>query len=279
MRVRTAVVAFLAVALSAGAPAAQSAVSLAQVLGIISHLDTASLISISFWASASNPQPPEMTLSDLDRAEVDTLALAPVQRDALLAWLNHGGRTKLYAVGATDAQIGPCQPDIDLRTCHVSASTQTAQSPSPAAAPASLGEITAVPLQIVAAPDASGIDLLGGFAAVQTTGAQFIHCVAFRNHTQKTGAAITFTYKLLASSGTVLEAGSDILVGSFPAGFHVDGPSTADELAAAQQSGRPLPSNCWSKTIDASGPSLKQLASVSIEVSSVTYEDGSHWSL
>lgn len=253
--------------------AAQPSAKLVEILTTISHFDDASLIAISYWASASNPQAPDVELTDLDRVQTESLQLAPAERDALFTWLNHGGRDKLYAVGASDAQIGQCQKLIDEKSC-AGAQGQTVAAPGLATA-GSHG----LALHLTPSDPSSGVELEGGFAAV--SGASILtDCIGFKNTSTKTAAAITFTYQILDPNGSVLEAGSDIVVGSFTPGAVVTAP---DPSAANGWSGSggtsPQPSNCWVKASGQSDPALSSGSGFAVEVASVTYEDGTHWSL
>jgi hypothetical protein len=243
--------------------AAPQTVTLPQVLAQIARLDEASLIAISNWASYPNPEAPDTSMSDLDSAEIAALKLSPQEQQALFTWLQHGGRSKLHALGISDAQIGPCQPMID--TGCASATVALAPQPGP-------HELAFQPQ----AQSAAGVDVSGGFAVLSADASTLTHCISFRNRTHKTISAITFTYKLLSPAGAVLSAGSDVVVGSFQAGSQIASLSSAGELASATAGGEPPPANCWTKAVaPASGQGAA--AAFSVLVSSVTYEDGSRW--
>ena len=271
----------LALVLLGAAQAAPSA-SLEQILASIEHFDDASLIALSYWASYPNPQAPDTPLTDLDRVQVKALTLAPPERDALFSWLDHGGRTKLYALGVTDNDIGPCQALIDLgcRKPQSSVAESLAQGgagTNSAAAPPAIRRDLLFAIA-GAASSASGITLERGFAVMDTSSDMLTHCVTFRNTTAKTAAALTLTYAILGRSGEVLTAGSDILVGSFTAGSEIKAPQTFDEFAQVSLAGS-VPTNCWKKSLAATDPVLQRAAGLTIGVTSVTYEDGTHWSL
>jgi hypothetical protein len=255
---------FTAVAVM-GAANQPSALLLA-LLAQIAHFDDASLLAISSWASYQNPQPPDTPLTDLDQVEVEAVKLAPAEQDALFAWLEHTGRSKLYALGVTDNQIGPCQPLIDQNGC---------KHPSPVVV------LSATPRELSFRADAqadSGVEVSGGFVSVGADATSFTHCIAFKNTTQKTMAAITFTYKMLAPSGLVLGAGSDVVVGSFLAGSQTESPASLEALQSLTAGGGAAPENCWTKTVPPLDPALLHATVFSVSVASVTYEDGTHWS-
>ena len=83
------------------------------VFKAIQALDQSSAIAVQVWASYPKPEPPETMLTTEDQVEAAIAQLKPPERAAVLSWLDHGGRSKLYALGASDADIGPCVPDID----------------------------------------------------------------------------------------------------------------------------------------------------------------------
>lgn len=263
-----------------GAGQIQPHAELLQILTSIAHFDDAGLIAISYWASDSNPQAPDAPLTDLDQVEIKTLTLPPGERDALVTWLNHGGRAKLYALGITDADIGPCQPLIDPKDCRIASTPGLVRSSQPSAPPLSTsGEQRDLAFHTASDTTAeSGISVEGGFASVSSNASVLTHCISFRNTTQKTAAAITLTYKLLSQSGDVITAGSDILVGSFTAGEEISSPGSFAQFQSAQSTGH-SPSACWVKSSNPSDPMLQQAASFVVEVASVTFEDGTHWSL
>jgi hypothetical protein len=238
-----------------------------ELLSTISHFDDASLIAISYWASAQNPQPPDADLTDLDHVEIASVQLPPDQRDALFTWLDHGGRQKLLALGLTDDEIGPCQKLIDPQPCK-----------GIAAAPPSiaLSGYRSLTLRLAPADPASGLELQGGFAILSGS-STLAHCIGFRNASNKTAAAITFTYQLLDAANDVLEAGSDILVGSFSPSTTVPNPSPGGIGGWLGGGAAEKPQNCWLKTSDA-GATLAHGTTLAVEVASVTFEDGTHWS-
>lgn len=250
--------------------AVQPSSKLIDILSDISHFDETSLIAISYWASYPNPQAPDTELTDLDHVQVQALQLSSTERDALFAWLNHGGRQKLIALGVTDEQIGPCQKLIDPQPCQGIAAA--AAIPSIA-----LSGYRSLTLRLAPPDPASGLELQGGFAILSGS-TTLVHCVAFRNASNKTAAAITFTYQLLDASNSVLEAGSDILVGSFTPNTTVPDPSPGGVGGWLGSDTAQKPPNCWLKTSGASGSTLARGTTLAVEVASVTYQDGTHWS-
>ncbi len=240
---------------------------LIDILSLVSHFDDASLVAISYWASYPNPQAPEMVLTDLDRAQTEAVQLAPDERDALFTWLNHGGRQKLFALGVSDAQIGPCQKLIDQKSC------QTTAVASPVSGG---GGARNLALRLMPADPESGVELDRGFAMLSPP-ATFVDCIAFHNISNKTMAAITFTYRMVDATGRLFVAGSNILVGSFGPGARIAAPQPATLSGSSPGDASQKPANCWSKILDGSAP-LPPGAAIIVDVASVTFEDGTHWS-
>lgn len=240
---------------------------LIDILSLVSHFDDGSLVAISYWASYPNPQAPDMVLTDLDRVQTEAVQLAPDERGALFAWLNHGGRQKLLALGVSDTQIGPCQKLIDQKSCQTATAASTVSGS---------GGARNLALRLMPADPESGVELDGGFAMLNAP-ATLVDCIAFHNNSNKTTAAITFTYRMVDAAGKLLVAGSNILVGSFAPGARVAAPEPAMLNSASPGDVSQKPANCWSKILDGS-TALPPAVTVVVDVASVTFEDGTHWS-
>lgn len=283
-----------------GATAVPSS-ALLRVLGEISHLDEASLISISYWASATVPQAPFEKLSALDEAETDIVALGPQDRDGVLTWLNHGGRDKLHSLGASDDDIGPCTAYIEPKNCRALQSSNAASAFGGAHATnvntsQNSSNFTTSYRQISFAlgqTTAGNIVLHTGFAFLAGDQSQATYCVSFRNEGQKTASAVTFAYQIAAASGQILTAGSDIRAGPIAPGTDVVGPVSWLEFNSARSQNQDALDNCWTVRppdfatwpVSPSGqvstnhpkPAFAGAATLTVSVASVTYDDGSHW--
>jgi hypothetical protein len=264
---------------SAGGDAGQSAPSkqMLAVFKAIQALDQSSVIAVQVWASYPKPEPPEPILTAEDQVEAAIAQLKPPERTAVLSWLDHGGRSKLYALGASDADIGPCVPDVDPKNCAALSATGTAG----ATVNASSGSSGFRDLTFTVAPgqgDGGGIAIERGFAMVKTDATSETHCLSFKNAGTKKADAVTFVYKLHAQSGEVVYAGSNVRAGSFDPGTEVpgpDGPASLAQLRAGPDKAQL--DNCWTKTNTLATPALLRAAYIVVGVASVTFDDGTHW--
>jgi hypothetical protein len=244
-------------------------------------LDAPSVIAVQVWASYTKPEAPETILTAEDQVEAAIAQLKPPERTAVLSWLDHGGRTKLYALGATDADIGPCVPDVDPKNCAASSSAPGSASAAASSSTTSSTSNAFRDLTFTLAPglgDGGGIAIERGFAVVSSTSTSETHCLTFKNAGSKKVDAVTFVYKLHAQSGEVVYAGSNVRAGSFEPGTEVAGPNGPGDLA--QLSSGPNKSqldNCWTKSNSLATPALLRATYITLGVASVTYDDGTHW--
>jgi hypothetical protein len=251
----------------------QSTVSpqLIKTLQAIQKLNATDVLVISTWASYPRPQAPDPVLTAADAVEVAIVGLEPSEEEAVFAWLNHSGRGKLYTLGATDDDIGPCLPDVDPK-CD-------AASPSSLAAAEPTGFRNLAFTLLPGAPD-GGISIISGFAIVKTDSTLETHCLTFKNEGTKTADAVTFSYKIHAQSGDVVDAGSNVRTGFFSPGAQVAGPSSESDLHNDNVAGAdktPL-QNCWTKSSPIATPALVRASYITVGVASVIYDDGTHWS-
>ncbi|HEV2037578.1 MAG TPA: hypothetical protein VGQ96_03140 [Candidatus Eremiobacteraceae bacterium] len=248
---------------------------LVKVLADMQKLDSTGMLGLQAWAAYAKPEPPELTLSPLDQVESDIMVkLSPPDREAVLSWLNHGGRAKLHARRVSDADIGPCVDLIDLEKCNVAAGHIESASDLPSRAFRNL------PFTVAAgANQDGGIAIERGFAIVKNDATLETHCVSFKNVGQKKVAAVTFLYKIHAQSGQVVVAGSNVRAGSFDPGSIVAGPATAADLVSLRNdsAGKLLLDNCWTKTTQLATAPLLRAAYITVGIAAVTYDDGSHW--
>ncbi len=256
------------------AASAQSTPSpqLLKTLQAIQKLDSTNVLVLSTWASYPRPQPPDPVLTTSDAVEVAVLSLSPSDTEAVLAWLNHTGRGKLYALGATDDDIGPCLPGVDPKCDSASPSTMTAQN-------GAVGFRNLAFTLLPGTPD-GGISIVSGFAIVKADNTLETHCLTFKNDGSKTADAVTFVYKIHSQNGDVVDAGSNVRTGFFSPGAQVAGPASASEMhdfSAADADKTPL-RNCWSKSSPIATPALVRASYITVGVASVIYDDGTHWS-
>jgi hypothetical protein len=250
---------------------------LLRVLADIQKLDYGGILGLQVWASYSKPEPPSPILTPLDQVETDiVLKLSSTDRSAVLSWLNRGGRSKLYALGGSDVDIGPCVDLVDTGSCN--AATSHGSGPTGAAAPSFRD------LPFTFAPGSNedgGIAIEHGFAIAKTDARSETHCLTFKNVGSKKADAVTFVYKIHAQSGAIIYAASNVRAGSFEPGAEVPGPDTAAVFAGIRSDGpdKALLANCWTKTTPLATSALLRAAYITVTVVSVTFDDGTHWAL
>lgn len=270
------VCAFLAAAYASSIAGTQPAASadLRKTLKAIQELDPASVLGLQVWASYPKPEAPSPILSALDEAEAEILTLKPDDREAVMSWLEQNGRGKLHAQGASDADIGACVPEVDPKNCSLSA-TQLDQAAT------SAGSYRDLSFALASGADAGGgIAIERGFAIVKSDATSETHCLTFKNVGPKEADAVTFVYRLQARTGAVIDAGSSVRAGSFSPGMEVRGPSSAGDLVNPPDgSDKSQLDNCWTRSAHLAPPALLRATSITIGVASVTYNDGTHWSL
>lgn len=257
---------------------------LIKVLAEVQKLDQGGILGLHVWAGYTRQQPPDPALTPLDDIETAIiLKLSPAERDAMLSWAGHGDRSKLLALGVTNADIGPCVDNIDRGNCSVvvSASGGSAllASANPSTPTAAFHDL---PFTVAAGNNQDGgISIERGFAIVKNDATSETHCLTFKNVGAKKIDALTFVYKLHAQNGAVVFAGSNLRAGNFEAGAEVPGPATAPELGTLRTDGpdKDLLANCWTKSTKVATPGLLRAAYITIAVASVTYDDGTHWAL
>lgn len=235
------------------------------------------MLGLHVWAGYSRPQPPDPILTPLDDIEnAIIIKLTPSELDATLSWLGHHDRSKLLALGVTNADIGPCIDLVDKGDCNATVSQAgTTNTVSTATFRDLLFTVAAGNNQD------GGISIERGFAIVTNDATSETHCLTFKNVGTKKVDALTFVYKLHAQNGEVVYAGSNVRAGNFETGAEVRGPATAPELGTLRSDGpdKTLLANCWTKSTKVATPGLLRAAYITISVASVTYDDGTHWAI
>lgn len=253
---------------------------LLKILKGIQELSSADTLSLHVWATYSRPDLPSPVLTPLDQMETDIMLKLPAaERVAMLSWLDHGGRSKLYAVGATDTDIGPCVDSIDAANCNAQSAGSGAVANATATGPVASRDLPFTLLQ--SGNQNGGVTIEHGFSTVKNDATSETHCVSFRNDGAKKIDGITFVYKIFSQSGQVLTAGSNLRSGNFDPGVEVAGPASAAEMSAIRSDSpeKALLGNCWTHTSSMAMPALLRASYISVGVVSVTYDDGTHWAL
>ena len=258
----------------------QASPLLLKILKGVQELSSADTLSLHVWATYSRPDIPSPNLTPLDNIETDIMLKLPTaERVAMLSWLNHSGRTKLYAVGATDNDIGPCVDSIDAANCNAMSSNASGGANTVAVGPTAYRDLT-----FTLAPSGNqtgGVSIEHGFATVKNDATSETHCLSFRNDSGKKIDGITFIYKIYGQNGQVLTAGSNLRAGSFEPGVEVPGPATAADMSGIRSDSpeKTFLANCWTHTTSMATAELLRASYIAVGVASVTYDDGTHWAL
>ncbi|MBC5806478.1 MAG: hypothetical protein ACR2KS_03285 [Candidatus Eremiobacter antarcticus] len=245
--------------------------ALRQALNAVQSLDGGSILALRNWASSGNLQPPTPIFFPQDKVEAQIAALERRDRDAIVTWINGGGRGQLYVRGATDSDIGPCLFPIDSGNCQ-------------SASNGGKGTQDSRELNFVLTADnsvASGITIVRGFGMAKNDGTGETHCLAFKNTGTKTATSATFTYALLDADTNVLSTGTNVRTGSFSTNAVIAGPSGSSNYSDLRGGlgNKSMLDNCWTTTSSLGVLSIFRAVYVSIHVSAVKYDDGTTWTL
>lgn len=246
--------------------------ALRQALNAVQSLDSGSILALRNWASSGSLQPPTPIFFPQDKVEAQIAALERRDRDAIVTWINGGGRGQLYVRGATDADIGPCLFPIDSGNCQNTASN------------GGKGPQDSRELNFVLTADnsaASGITIVRGFGLAKNDGTGETHCLTFKNTGTKTATSVTFTYALLDADTNVLSTGTNVRTGSFSTNAVIAGPSGSSNYSDLRGGlgNKSMLDNCWTTTSPIAVLSIFRATYVSVQVSAVKYDDGSSWTL
>jgi hypothetical protein len=252
-----------------GYPYPQPSYALLNALTAVQGLSVGDATQLQSWARSGNLRPPSPIFTSLDQVEAQIAAMSAPEQNAIVAWINGGGRGALYARNVTDSQIGPCKFPIDPPSCS-SGSAPNKQTSDWRSIPFALGP---------GANAASGIAIDGGFAVVKNDGTAETHCLTFRNTSPKTATAITFGYQLYGASDNLLNAGSTQRTGTFSTGVAIAGPASFSDYTSVKSGvgNKDTLQNCWSQTSGLANIAFLQATYMTIQVTSVNYSDGTTW--
>ena len=156
---------------------------LSSVLSQIRFMGNIDFDSLVNWAKHDAPTPGSATFQP-EKAEVDINNLGGSDRDAVLNWLRGNGRGALHNQGASDSEIGPLRGTIDAASA----------TPNP---------WRSIPLATATLDQApqSGIQVLGGFAAVKKDGTGAMICLSFKNVDPRVANHVVVEFPILADGG------------------------------------------------------------------------------
>jgi hypothetical protein len=246
----------IAVVASTSRPAlATPSYRLGSALSQLQQLSDAAFANVVQWARDEGPRPSnpstpakvaEQKISDLEWSD----------RSAVMNWLTGGGRSALYARGASDSDIGGRRPGVQA-------------TPNPyrllGFASPSLNDTPQGHIQIT-----------GGFAAARNDGTSAVVCVSFRNLSPKTATRIEIDFPLQGAGGRTLATLHLDRSGEFSPNVDINGWSSLTDW----QSGvghKGFNDNCTSVNRNVAANPILHAASATYEVTRVEYRNGTVW--
>lgn len=260
------IAAALAVSIVAPSPAtAKPSFYLSLRLDSIRGLSDSAFASLVHWARSGKREPavgdPAFSVA-FELTRKASLAEEP-DAQAVLTFLRGGGRSALYARGATDAEIGSRNP--------VNVPPPT---PKPSATPNPYRALE-FGSPAIGGPPEGGIVVQSGWAAVKRDGRGARACISFKNTDTRTATRILFQFPISDDAGVALATLDLDRRGTFSPGIDIRG---WNDLASWQgNSNRGYDENCTS--IDASMAALPLLAArfATYGIARVEYADGTSW--
>jgi hypothetical protein len=270
MKIRSAVLLFaIVVGLAIVMPrpgAAAPSPALGQVLSSLRNLSDSQFYNVVHWARNGAPRPstlgkPSFQISPEDRVELGILDLHAPDRQAVLDWLRGGGRSALYARGASDSDIGSRRPG------------SVGPAPTPTPNPWRLLEFGSPTL---GGPPLGNIAILGGWAAVMRDGRGAHACISFKNVGSLTATRVLVQFPIIDDAGAQL---GDLQLdrrGTFSTGIDIKG---WDSLGS-WKSGvghRGFNDNCAGVSTGVAAFPLLAARFATYRILRVEYADGTAW--
>ena len=189
-----------------------------------------------------------------------------VERDqhAMLVFLRGGGRSDLYARGATDADIGSRRP-VDVGPA----------TPAPTPTPNPYRSLEFGSPTIGGAPPGN-IVVSGGWAAVKRDGRGAHACISFKNTDARTATRVLFQFPLSDDAGAALAQLDLDRRGTFSTGIDIHG---WDSMASWQggMGNRAYSENCTSVSTGVAALPLLAARFATYRILRVEYADGTSW--
>jgi hypothetical protein len=257
-------VAALTLAIVLPAPAKPAASGfLGLVLMSTRNLSDSQFASLVHWARAGAASP---KFSDpAYRVEFDILrTLDEPDRHAMLVFLRGGGRSALYARGATDADIGSRRP------VNVGPAT-----PAPTPTPNPYRSLEFGSPTIGGAP-VGNVVVFGGWAAVKRDGRGAHACISFKNADSRTATRVLFQFPISDDAGAALAQLELDRRGTFSPGIDIHGWGSL----ASWQGGtgnRAYSENCTGVSTGVAALPLLAARFVTYRILRVEYADGTSW--
>lgn len=193
----------------------------------------------------------------------DHRGLDHADRQAMLTFLRGGGRSALYARGATDSQIGSRNP------ANVPPATP---APTPTPNPYRSLEFGS---PTIGGYTAGKITVFGGWAAVERNGRGARACISFKNTDTRTATRVLFQFPISDKSGTAITDLELDRRGTFSPEVDILGWSTLEDWQNGQHRG--YSENCTSISTGVAALPLLSARSATYRILRVEYADGTSW--
>ncbi|HEV3089965.1 MAG TPA: hypothetical protein VGX91_00830 [Candidatus Cybelea sp.] len=241
---------FLAAQVSADAPP-----NVTKALTSIRNLPDTQFAQVVRWARNGTPQP--SGYGPVEQVQSQILELRYNGQHAIVGWLQTGNRSALYALGATDAQIGSRSP-----------SSVASATPNPYR---SLEFGTAT----LGGKPAGNIEVFAGWAAVKRDSRGAHVCVSFKNVGTIAATRVLFSFPLMNEADEQVAKLELDRRGTFSPGIAIHGWSS---LSAWQSgSNRGYDENCTGLALGVAAFPLRSALLASYRILRVEYADGSQW--
>lgn len=225
-------------------------------------LSDSQFAALVHWARAGAASP---RLGDpAYRVEADIVrTLNEPDRQAMLVFLRGGGRSALYARGATDSDIGSRKP------VNVPPAT-----PAPTPTPNPYRSLEFGSPTIGGAPTGNVV-VLGGWASVKRDGRGARACISFKNADSRTATRVLFEFPISDDAGAPLAQLELDRRGTFSPGIDINGWGSMASWQSGQHRG--YDENCAS--VSTGVPALPLLAArfATYRILRVEYADGTFW--
>lgn len=236
------------------------------VLAGLRALDPGSFDLVVQWVRAGARDVREPS-SSYEQVETQILSLDPPYRYAVLSWLQGDGRAELYALGATDDQIGPVQPEVDQSVAKSSIASNAWRD---------LKVISAEPSQ---APGPSQIGVDRAFAAVRSDGSSVLACVSFKNLASIPATRVFFEFTFLDASGKAVSTITIAPGGTFSPNIGIVSYQSLDDWRQKTTGSlqRAYDQNCVQTETLGAGAAVRSAANARYRVTRVEYAGGPAW--
>jgi hypothetical protein len=235
---------------------------LSSTLRAMRSLSDSAFASLVYWArsggSTAKAGDPAFSVEfDLSDSRV---LMDKADKEAILVFLRGGGRSALYARGATDSEIGTRNPEsVPPRPTPSPNPYRSLEFGSPTIGGATDGNVT----------------VLGGWAAVRRDGRGARACISFKNTDSRTATRVLFQFPISDKAGAVLAELELDRRGTFSPGIDIRGWDSLEAWQSGQHRG--YDENCTSVSTGMAALPLLAARIATYRILRVEYADGTSW--